>query len=72
MWPLAEVPVLYCPRTLFSMASGPRSGASARSTLIFSSRTASDSMLTGGSMAMMTSSCSRWFCTMSLSAPVWS
>ena len=45
-------------------------GLTARSTLSFSSRRSSASNSTGGSIANMASSCSRWFCTMSRSAPV--
>jgi len=48
---------------------GDRHLRSERSTLSFSSRTASGSSDTGGSMATMHSSCNRWFCTMSRSAP---
>ena len=42
---------------------------SERSTLTFSSRTASASNATGGSMAVRESSCSMWFCTMSRRMP---
>ena len=63
-------PARYWPRTVLLSMSCAVNGLSARSTLIFSSRTASGSMLPGGSMARIQSSCSRWFCTMSRAAPV--
>jgi hypothetical protein len=45
-------------------------GLSERRTLSFSSRMASASLLDGGSIATIVSSCKAWFCTMSRSAPV--
>ena len=45
-------------------------GLSDFNTLSFSSRMASASLLEGGSMAIMVSSCRAWFCTMSRRAPV--
>ncbi|MCY1379875.1 hypothetical protein D9M69_676360 [compost metagenome] len=62
----------YWPRTVFSATSCGVIGLSAFRILIFSSRMASSERLAGGSIATMHSSCSRWFCTMSRSAPVWS
>ena len=52
-------PALYWPRTDFVSTSRSHIGRKARSTLNFSSRTASAALLAGGSMAMMHSSCSR-------------
>ena len=65
-----EAPALYWPRTVSRATSATVIGRSERSTLSFSSRTASGSSDTGGSMATMHSSCSKWFCTMSRRAPV--
>ncbi len=58
-------PGAYCPRT---MCFGPGVWI-ARSTLTFSLRTASASKSTGGSIAVIAISWSRWFWTMSRIAP---
>ncbi len=66
----AMLPAAYCPSTtFFCTASGESKVSTARSTLIFSSRTASASNATGGSMAVRQSSCSTWFWIMSRRMP---
>ena len=61
------MPAKYCPRTTCLLTS--RTGRMDLSSFTFSSRTASASSDTGGSIAMSESTCSRWFCTMSRIAP---
>jgi hypothetical protein len=64
------VPARYWPRTTSRATRSGVKGRSDFSTLSFSSRMASASLVDGGSIAMMVSSCSAWFWIMSRSAPV--
>ena len=62
-------PAPYCPRTMSRATSCRVGGAIARSTLSFSSRRASASNVAGGSIATRLRSWSRWFWSMSRTAP---
>ena len=64
-----RTPSTYWPRTTSWGRSHGCSGRIDRSSFTFSSRTASASKLAGGSIAVSASTWSRWFCTMSRSAP---
>ncbi len=64
------LPERYWPRTTSRATLSGVKGLSERRTLSFSSRIASAPLFEGGSIAIMVSSCSAWFCTMSRSVPV--
>ncbi len=65
----STAPAAYWPRTTAWGRSHGCSGRIDLSSFTFSSRIASASKLAGGSMAVSASTCRRWFCTMSRSAP---
>jgi hypothetical protein len=63
-------PARYWPRTTSRCTLSSVKCFSERSTFSFSSRIASASLVEGGSIAIIVSSCSAWFWIMSRRAPV--
>ena len=67
-WPPLD-PAAYCARTTYCSKSLAGMSRNALSTFSFSSRTASGSNATGGSIANRLRTCNRWFWTMSRMLP---